>query len=96
MSNFTDFFPLAASGGGGGDITDPDKVNKNSHLLVQELQPTSRPFFIICNKMGLEVIADSLCSRRFEAGTNTSFPNPGCGATEATDDEVLIVSLCIW
>lgn len=37
MSNFTDFFPLAASGGGG-DITDPDKINKITLATSSETQ----------------------------------------------------------
>lgn len=88
MSNFTDFFPLAASGGGGGDITDPDKINKIT--LGTGITSYMKTIFYNMQQNGSARLADSTFNGLL--GSYVAFNFTGGGPVEATDDEEITLA----
>tara|TARA_R110002050_G_scaffold277140_1_gene422619 strand:+ start:339 stop:1073 length:735 start_codon:yes stop_codon:yes gene_type:complete len=83
MSNFTDFFPIAAAGGGSSEITNPDKIPKitagaYTTTYIGEL-------FYTINSNGNTVYDSDSASSAYFGGTNQQ-TNGGGAVTQTSDN----------
>tara|TARA_R110002049_G_scaffold273391_1_gene451106 strand:- start:15 stop:758 length:744 start_codon:yes stop_codon:yes gene_type:complete len=91
MSNFTDFFPIATAGGGG-EITDPDKINKIT-TTTNDGSYLSNLFYTVTESGLAAVDSGNAFSPYF--GPNTSSGNYGGGIVtqSANNTEITLANV---